>query len=133
MGETLYETFSDWIGEHVEKENRDVRGRGPGGTDGLLLERNHHIHPLANEFPCRRLRGRFIGQVTEVPAEILAFLISQLLQPLSQSIQSRGNMVEAHVEEPDPIDSLRRLRLDSERRGEEAAGDHRYECAAFHH
>jgi len=30
-------------------------------------------------------------------------------------------MVEANVEEPDPIDSLRLLRLGAERRGEETA------------
>jgi len=30
-------------------------------------------------------------------------------------------MVEAHVEEPDPIDSVRLLRPGDERRGEEAA------------
>jgi hypothetical protein len=90
MGETLCETFSDWIGEHVEKENRDVRGRGPGGTDGLLLERNHHIHPLPNEFPCRRLRGRFIGQVAEVPAQILAFLISNSFNPCRNPYKAGG-------------------------------------------
>jgi hypothetical protein len=42
-------------------------------------------------------------------------------------------MVEAHVKEPDPIDSLRRLRLDRERRGEEAACNSREESPPFHY
>jgi hypothetical protein len=42
-------------------------------------------------------------------------------------------MVEAHVEEPDPIDSLRLLRPDGERRGEEAACHGADECPPIHY
>jgi hypothetical protein len=41
-------------------------------------------------------------------------------------------MVEAHVEEPDPIDSLRLLR-GGERRGEETASNSRDEGPTVHH
>jgi hypothetical protein len=63
----------------------------------LILERHDHVHLFANEFICGRLSGLFIGQVTELPAQILAILIPKILQALSQSMQGRRNMVESYV------------------------------------
>ena len=66
--------------------------------------------------------------------EVLTFDIPQL----SQSVPKRADptLVEfnlAHGEITDSVHLPRRLRLGSERRGEEAARDQRYEGASVHH
>ncbi|OLC53848.1 MAG: hypothetical protein AUH77_09590 [Candidatus Rokubacteria bacterium 13_1_40CM_4_69_39] len=97
MSEALHEPLTDWIGEHVEKQDGDFRRCCLCGTDGLILERHNHVHLLADEFPRGPLSGTFIWQVTKVPAQIFALFIPQLLQAFSQSMQGRRNVVETYV------------------------------------
>src|SRR5439155_18855311 len=55
----LHEPLTDWIGEHVEKQDGDFRRCCLCGTDGLILERHNHVHLLADEIPARSLERHF--------------------------------------------------------------------------
>src|SRR2546430_807082 len=59
MSEALHEPLTDWIGEHVEKQDGDFRRCCLCGTDGLILERHNHVHLLADEIPARSLERHF--------------------------------------------------------------------------
>src|SRR5215470_18913015 len=110
MSKALHEPLTDWIGEHVEKQDGDFRRCCLCGTDGLILERHNHVHLLADEFSRGLLGSTFIWEITKVPAQILALFIPQLLQAFSQSMQGRRNVVEPYVKEPDPPHPPRLLR-----------------------
>ena len=72
--------------------------------------------PLSHERSGRHASGVLVGPIPPVEADVLV-LVSETLQAFAKGRQRGWLMVEADVEEPNPPDLPRWLRLDDARRG----------------
>jgi len=115
-GHALHEAGGDGIA-HVDEDHRDLRRGRLRRADGLVLEGDDQVHPLAHEGPCGLACGVFVGLVSVVEADALAVLIAQTLEALAQGREPGWIVVETHVEEAD-VPHARRLRLSNEGRHE---------------
>ena len=99
-------------------------GRGCSGRpNGRVSECHDQIKPGLDEVP-RRPGGRIlVGQVPEVALDVLPFPVPQGLEATAKRLEA-GRDVVADVKDADPVDLSRPLRLDGQRRSQEADGQH---------
>jgi hypothetical protein len=119
VGETVHKTRGHGIA-HTHKDNGDGRCGGLGGASCLVLEGDNQIDALPHKRLGGGIGGGLIGQVAPVEDEVFPLLVAQGFELFPQDVQGRWDVIEAHVEEPNPPDLPGLLRLGPARRHEQA-------------
>lgn len=136
--EALNDPLAHWVAAGCHDDG-DAGGHRLGRQRQRATDRQDHVRVETDELrdDVAESLGPSVGR-SALQDEVLPFHIAEGSQALQQRSgpgvdglgPSHGGHRARGQDEADPIDLPRRLRVGSERRGQEAAGDHRHERSA---